>query len=536
MSLRTHGCAALVLLICSLVNAQPASAPTDRTRKLLDQVRVADERQRQEAVIALSYSQPKELPAIEATLRLADLDPEVRRRLTYLAGLLKYRAAKLAATDRKAEWLRKLMLAGYDQGPGRKPAWDEMAHALIPSEAVLWFGVDTATEPVRAAAERCRKLMQAGCTDALIQYCDMQHRELGVPNPPADAVDVYYKLAQTVQKTSYPAPVKLFIMLRGAHRKLNRSSRPPSGRELGALIDEALALLQEALKDKDLAPDVLYGWCDELVQRQMEIGRTREEAYNHILPMLLKALPQSSVPYALRGRFYIDWAWDARGAGYADTVPQEGWQQFRERLGEAEEALKKAWQLDPMDSRAPTAMITVCMGQGKARADMETWFARATQADPDNVEACRAKLLYLQPKWHGSVTEMLQFGRQCMDEGNWYSQIPATIFLAHATIAQDELDAGQIGSIQQHYSTVPCWADVSRCFQAYLIADPDNYRNRAQYARAAVWAGQWTIADAQFRILGPNPHEDVRGILGGWSGYDELRAEAARKAKRPTNP
>ena len=61
-------------------------------------------------------------------------------------------------------------------------------------------------------------------------------------------------------------------------------------------------------------------------------------------------------------------------------------------------------------------MIAVCLGQDsdRDREHMERWFRRAMEADPDNLQACRDKLYYLYPRWHGSHREMISFARECL--------------------------------------------------------------------------------------------------------------------------
>ena len=38
----------------------------------------------------------------------------------------------------------------------------------------------------------------------------------------------------------------------------------------------------------------------------------------------------------IEGRFYTEYAWDARGDSFAGDVPEEAWPVFRERLQKAE--------------------------------------------------------------------------------------------------------------------------------------------------------------------------------------------------------
>ena len=45
--------------------------------------------------------------------------------------------------------------------------------------------------------------------------------------------------------------------------------------------------------------------------------------------------PQSITVYTTLAATYVNYAWQARGNGYANTVTDEGWQLFRDRIHQA---------------------------------------------------------------------------------------------------------------------------------------------------------------------------------------------------------
>jgi len=49
----------------------------------------------------------------------------------------------------------------------------------------------------------------------------------------------------------------------------------------------------------------------------------------------LKASPHSTAAHIALAEGYSDYAWNARGTGYADTVTDRGWKEFYERLARA---------------------------------------------------------------------------------------------------------------------------------------------------------------------------------------------------------
>src|SRR5207302_6524764 len=101
----------------------------------------------------------------------------------------------------------------------------------------------------------------------------------------------------------------------------------------------------------------------DMLQEAMTQAKGREQAFKAIDPIYSAARPPTDAgPWVYRGEFYIKFAWDARGGGYAGTVTPEGWKLFRERLDEATKCFEKAWDLDPTDFRGPTAMLQVLLG------------------------------------------------------------------------------------------------------------------------------------------------------------------------------
>lgn len=69
--------------------------------------------------------------------------------------------------------------------------------------------------------------------------------------------------------------------------------------------------------------------------------------------------PQSAIAHLLKGRHAMSWAWEARGAGHAETVDDRSHQLFGERLARAEESLRRAAELDPADPCPWASLISV---------------------------------------------------------------------------------------------------------------------------------------------------------------------------------
>src|SRR5262249_45731512 len=126
----------------------------------------------------------------------------------------------------------------------------------------------------------------------------------------------------------------------------------------------------------------------------------REAGYRKVEQALTAAKADQALLLRLKGSFLVRSAWDARGDGIGITVTPEGWKLFTQRLEQADEALRQSWKLDPNSEETALNMIAVCMGRGLPREEMEIWFERAMKANGNSLAACRAKMEYLDPKWH----------------------------------------------------------------------------------------------------------------------------------------
>jgi len=127
------------------------------------------------------------------------------------------------------------------------------------------------------------------------------------------------------------------------------------------------------------------------------------------VPKWCKKYPNSYIAFTAKGLLHINMAWRYRGGGYANSVSDDKWKKFHGSLKIAEEALTKAYNLNPEFFVAPSEMITVALGLSYPRQKMEIWFTRAIDAHSEDEAPYKRKLLYLQPKWHGSVKELLDF-------------------------------------------------------------------------------------------------------------------------------
>jgi hypothetical protein len=188
------------------------------------------------------------------------------------------------------------------------------------------------------------------------------------------------------------------------------------------------------LKEGQVPVELAYDACDRFMHT-MRRDPTLPQLYGEVKKDLIKNWPDSAHTHLLRGTYYVHYAWQARGGGYAKTVSPENWRLFEERLAEAEKSLEKAWERDPSILRTALDMLYVQRGRNGSREKMELWFQRGMTINSNSVELCREKMIYLDPRYFGTAKEQLEFGRQCLNSTTWGGDVPLAMVSAHENIA-----------------------------------------------------------------------------------------------------
>lgn len=101
----------------------------------------------------------------------------------------------------------------------------------------------------------------------------------------------------------------------------------------------------------------------------------------------------------------IDYAWDARGSDFANTVTSSGWKLFGERILQADEFLQEAL---PEAKKCPVFWSTsILVARAANKPHHETLkLAEASLAlDPLNAPSYIQTCIYLLPRWHGNPGE-----------------------------------------------------------------------------------------------------------------------------------
>ncbi len=285
----------------------------------------------------------------------------------------------------RLQWSLKARLAAYEKVGHRDPKWDEPARKAIEEFARQLAGKpNEGTNSIQRIKDWTAEAIKAGCDDPLVRYLHARFIVDWGNHSGQEIATAYSTVAEAMESSRYPHMVKFYAALRASFAVNNArtgTNVPPQVLQFRQL---ALNHLVPVVRDKTSPIEDVYAAAHELmVAVEGNTGQT-ETCYRAIEQPLFENWPDSAQANALKGKFYIKYAWLARGSGWADTVTDEGWKLFRERLDESDKAFQKAWELDPKMVEVATEMITVCLGKQKPRNEMEKWFQRAMELDPNN--------------------------------------------------------------------------------------------------------------------------------------------------------
>ncbi len=407
---------------------------------------------------------------------------------------------------------------GYYQHHGqRNPAWNAFAEQGLALVAQDW-----ADDPAIAheSADQAQPVLQqaidAGCTDPLVRYCHIRMSQI-IEIPIPNSNEILNKSARDLQATQLSPLRRLFPLLKDLKTKIGPAGRKPKAevlKQLDGEIPNLLTLYAATAESLPTSTIAFVDLCDELSDFITTVRGSRKVALELMGQALANASPSLKALDAAIGT--TNYAWDARGSGYSNTVTEDGAKLFHERLLAAHAILETAWENDPTDALICAQMITINLGLNGERKIMERWWQRAMRADPHNPKATNNKMYYLEPKWHGSDEDMIDFGRLLLKQGQWEDRFPLQLISAHNKAARYD-------NIDLYYRQPDVWPDLEQAFSGFLKRFPDQIGERSRYASYAYKAEQWAIANAQFEILQNKPRW---GIFSSKSHYDYQRLRA----------
>jgi hypothetical protein len=439
----------------------------------------------------------------------------------------KLRLANAQDMQKRQDWFAANALDIFNRHAKGK-AWEAPARAAMTAAIRQWSG-----DP-RASGDEEEIIWREGgqawelrCNDPLL-FLAYAMTILDWPGEKEQAYRAATFAQQKMDARGYPPVWQLMADLTAIQAILNNAPVSDADRQqLQSLQEESQIMFATALEDRDIPRVVLLNLFSEAGAASIALNHDRRPLCAAMFDILRKSPVAPTTVLTIQGTFNTDYAWDARGDGWANSVTQNGWKLFTERLAKADAALEKAWALDSTNADAATQMLDVELGQGQGRDRMELWFKRAMEANPDNYDACWRKLYYLEPKWYGNEDEMLKFGRECVAGKNWNAGIPSILVQARLELSSygDNTD----GYPQKAYfdARPEAWDEMRAVFVERRKHRPLCLRADLSMACIASFYGKWD--DVNFLLDEAKDAYDPRVISN-----DQLKVLRATAQAHPT--
>jgi hypothetical protein len=178
----------------------------------------------------------------------------------------------------------------------------------------------------------------------------------------------------------------------------------------------------------------------------------------------------------------VNFAWKARGGGWANSVSGEGWRLFGDRLHQAMAALNAAENLKAQCPYYWTVKMRAALGLQMARGQFNEIFQQATNYESDYEPSYLQRAVYLMPRWDGGEGELeadleKSADRMGSDDGDMlYAQV---VWGLHARASSPNVLE------ENHFS----WPRVDRGFAVIEERFPYSLAAKSERAYLAYYAG-----------------------------------------------
>lgn len=386
--------------------------------------------------------------------------------------------------------LNKRTLAGAYKQVGTHGPWDEKAVAFLDRMAVYFTTgrlnwVYQPKDAVKSHEELIvagKAVLDAGCTDPLIEYC--YGAALNDSGKPAEALPHVQRAVDGLEKSGYP-PARIA----GAAARLGRLDLSPA----------TMARTREIVRVQRLKN--CCGKLDGIGRRQAANDtwddieswpRADQVAFVDALGKMPDADPWSL--NLLDGIVEVKVAWDFRGSGWANKVTPEGWRGFYEHLTKARNSLVAAYKLAPQLPEPCIEMITVAMGAGdRLGEDRMLWFNRARVAQLDHANAYSYMFNASLPRWGGDFGAMYNIGVSAAQTDRYDTIAPWQFVRAMQAIVNDA--GGEWGPILARPGIYDGMAEVSDKYAAQVVKMGRTDQWHTTFRAALAWrAGRFKEA------------------------------------------
>jgi hypothetical protein len=228
----------------------------------------------------------------------------------------------------------------------------------------------------------------------------------------------------------------------------------------------------------------------------------------------LKLHPDSYLANAGYGMFYLNYAWNARGRGYGQTISQKGWAEFHNRLRLATKYLNKAYEIDSTKVGVPARLISIAkVNPDLPNSDVEKWFNIAIKIDPSDATPYIEKARFMAPRWGGIMEELFKFARETYRTAPKDSMAPVILTSAHWNLYYKN---------KAYLKRPEVWAEMKSVQTDLIQRFPNSMERHNWFALSACFAEDYKTARREFKAIGDNWIENIWANRESFENYKNI--------------
>ncbi len=216
--------------------------------------------------------------------------------------------------------------------------------------------------------------------------------------------------------------------------------------------------------------------------------------------------PDSLTPKLVLTDFYTDYAWDARGSGWSNTVTEEGWRLMKERLVKASQALASVTEVRKNDPQWFVLALRIGLGLNFDAAMMDKIVDAAIAAYPGYWPIDSARAHSLMPRWFGEDGDWERYAESVMDRPSGvgdeaYARIVMRLAGFHFDVFRE---------------TKASWPNTRKGLELMMERYPDSLEIQSFAAKLAALGCDFEFAKERFEDIGKHYHNSV------WTDVDQF--------------
>jgi hypothetical protein len=220
--------------------------------------------------------------------------------------------------------------------------------------------------------------------------------------------------------------------------------------------------------------------------------------------------PQSITAKTAHADFLAEYAWHARGTGYANEVTDDGWRLFAERLESARTLLADAKNLSPKCPVTYQVEMTVALGQSWKKEEFARLFEEAKALEPTYFPFDLAQAKFLMPRWHGELGDWETAAEKEINRPGGLGLAGYARVATHLRGYYDDFFSESKAS----------WEKTQLGFEQLRKDYPKSAEILNQYARMACAANDRATAKRLFEEIG---NKVITDVWGSRRRFNEMR-------------